>query len=69
MNGRMLKRKLPPCSSLNPLAAFVWPEPGRPPEVAVAVVVENLSGASADTGGATAGPVARAVLAAALGVS
>jgi peptidoglycan glycosyltransferase len=50
------------------MIAFGGP-PGQPPEVAVAVVVENLSGASADTGGATAGPVARAVLAAALGVS
>jgi len=50
------------------MIAFGGP-PGQPPTVAVAVVVENLSGASADTGGAVAGPVARAVLAAALGVS
>ncbi len=41
--------------------------PGQDPTVAVAVIVENLSGASAETGGSTAGPVARAVLAAALG--
>jgi len=50
------------------MIAFGGP-PGEPPTVAVAVIVENLSGASSDTGGSTAGPVARAVLASALGVS
>jgi len=41
--------------------------PGEVPTVAVAVIVENLPGASSETGGSTAGPVARAVLSAALG--
>lgn len=48
------------------MIAFAGP-PGRPPEIAVAVLVENLSGASSDTGGANAGPVARAVIQTALG--
>ena len=43
--------------------------PGEPPRVAVAVVVTNVSGASNQTGGRVAGPVARAVAEAALGVS
>jgi peptidoglycan glycosyltransferase len=42
-------------------------EPGQPAQVAVAVIVENLDGAGEATGGAVAGPVARAVIEAALG--
>jgi peptidoglycan glycosyltransferase len=50
------------------MIAFAGP-PGEPAEVAVAVIVENLDGASEATGGSTAGPVARAVLEAALAAS
>lgn len=48
------------------MIAFAGP-PGEPPEVAVAVIVERLDGASEATGASTAGPVARAVIEAALG--
>ncbi len=44
-------------------------QPGQPAQVAVAVIVEDLPGVSAATGGSTAGPVAKAVLDKALGVS
>jgi peptidoglycan glycosyltransferase len=48
------------------MIAFAGP-PGQPAQVAVAVIVENLDGASEATGGTVAGPVARAVIEAALG--
>jgi peptidoglycan glycosyltransferase len=41
--------------------------PGQPSSVAVAVIVERVSGASDQTGGRIAGPIARSVLQAALG--
>ena len=44
-------------------------EPGAPPSVAIAVVVESEPGAGQQTGGTVAAPIARAVLEAALGVS
>ncbi len=50
------------------MIAFGGP-PGEPSRVAVAVLVENLDGASEATGGSVAGPVARAVLEAALAVT
>ena len=43
--------------------------PGQPASVAVAVIVERVPGGSDQTGGRVAGPVARAVLQAALGRS
>ncbi|MCB1012789.1 MAG: penicillin-binding protein 2 [Microthrixaceae bacterium] len=57
-----------PATSHAWMIAFAGP-PGEPPRVAVAVVVTNVSGASNQTGGRVAGPVARAVAEAALGVS
>lgn len=48
------------------MIAFGGP-PGEPARVAVAVIVEDLDGASGSTGARTAGPVAKAVLQAALG--
>jgi len=47
------------------MIAFAGP-PGQEPTVAVAVIVNDLAGASNQTGGRTAGPIARAVLQAAL---
>ena len=41
-------------------------DPGRPPEVVVSVIVEGQDGASEQTGGRVAAPIARAVLEAAL---
>ena len=55
-----------PASSHAWMIAFGGP-PGAEPTVAVAVVVTNVSGSSNATGGRVAGPVARDVLAAALG--
>ncbi|HPU38326.1 MAG TPA: penicillin-binding transpeptidase domain-containing protein [Microthrixaceae bacterium] len=49
------------------MIAFAGP-PGEPAHVAVAVIVENLSGVSEATGGSTAGPVAKAVMDKALAV-
>jgi len=42
--------------------------PGKPPTVAVAVVVLNQSGGSESTGGRVAAPIAKAVLKTALAV-
>jgi cell division protein FtsI/penicillin-binding protein 2 len=47
------------------MIAWAGPEGGEP-SVAVAVIVNNVSGASNQTGGRIAGPVAKAVLDAAL---
>jgi len=47
------------------MIAFAGP-PGQPAHVAVAVIVQDLPGVSEATGGTTAGPVAKAVLDAAL---
>ena len=47
------------------IIAFAGP-PGAPPEVAVAVLVEGQPGASEQTGGRVAAPIARAVIQAAL---
>lgn len=55
-----------PPSSHGWMIAFAGP-PGEPPTVAVAVIVTNLDGASSQTGGRVAGPIARDVLAVALG--
>ena len=41
-------------------------EPGQPPSIAVAVIVEAQPGASEQTGGQVAAPIARAVIEAAL---
>jgi len=41
--------------------------PGQPPEIAVAVIVEGQEGASEQTGGKVAAPIAKAVIQAALG--
>jgi len=41
--------------------------PGQAPEIAVAVIVEAQPGASEQTGGAVAAPIARAVIEAAFG--
>ena len=54
-----------PPTSHGWMIAFGGP-PGEDPTVAVAVVVNNLSGASNQTGGRVAGPVARNLLATAL---
>ena len=54
-----------PPTSHGWMIAFGGP-PGEEPTVAVAVVVNNLSGASNQTGGRVAGPVARNLLATAL---
>lgn len=48
------------------MIAFAGP-PGEPAQVAVAVIVEGLDGASEATGASAAGPVAKAVVQAALG--
>jgi peptidoglycan glycosyltransferase len=40
--------------------------PGQPPSIAVAVIVEAQPGASEQTGGVVAAPIARAVIEAAL---
>ncbi|MFV0317098.1 MAG: peptidoglycan D,D-transpeptidase FtsI family protein [Microthrixaceae bacterium] len=56
-----------PATSHAWIIAFAGP-PGEPPKVAVGVVVTNVGGANNQTGGRVAGPVARAVLEAALGV-
>jgi peptidoglycan glycosyltransferase len=45
--------------------AFAGP-PGQPPEIAIAVIVEGQPGASEQTGGRVAAPIARAVIEAAL---
>ena len=50
------------------IIGFAGP-PGEPASVAVAVIVESVPGAGQQTGGATAAPIAQAVLAAALGAS
>ena len=42
-------------------------EPGQPPSVAVAVILERVPGASDQTGGRLAGPIVRSVVRAALG--
>jgi peptidoglycan glycosyltransferase len=47
------------------IIAFAGP-PGQPPEVAVAVIVEGQPGASEQTGGRVAAPIAKAVIQAAL---
>lgn len=54
-----------PPTSHGWMIAFGGP-PGEEPTVAVAVVVNNLSGASNQTGGRVAGPIAKNVLASAL---
>ncbi len=54
-----------PATSHAWMIAFAGP-PGGEPTVALAVVVNNLDGASSQTGGRVAGPVAKAVLDAAL---
>ncbi|MGI9577662.1 MAG: penicillin-binding transpeptidase domain-containing protein [Microthrixaceae bacterium] len=54
-----------PPTSHGWMIAFGGP-PGEDPTVAVAVVVNNLSGASNQTGGRVAGPIAKNVLASAL---
>ncbi|MCP4435174.1 MAG: penicillin-binding protein 2 [Actinomycetia bacterium] len=54
-----------PATSHAWMIAFAGPE-GQDPTVAVAVVVNNVSGASNQTGGRVAGPIARDVLANAL---
>ncbi len=43
-------------------------KPGEDPSVAVAVIVTNIDGASSQTGGRVAGPIARDVLSTALAV-
>lgn len=48
------------------MIAFGGP-PGEPARVAVAVIVQDVPGSSGATGGRIAGPIARAILAAALG--
>jgi peptidoglycan glycosyltransferase len=48
------------------IIAFAGP-PGQPPQVAVAVIVEGQPGASEQTGGRVAAPIARSVIRAALG--
>jgi peptidoglycan glycosyltransferase len=50
-----------PATSHGWMIAFAGPEGGEP-TVAVAVIVNNLDGASSQTGGRVAGPVAKAVL-------
>jgi peptidoglycan glycosyltransferase len=50
-----------PATSHGWMIAFAGPEGGEP-TVAVAVVVNNLDGASSQTGGRVAGPVAKAVM-------
>lgn len=55
-----------PATSHGWMIAFAGPEGGEP-TVAVAVVVNNLDGASSQTGGRVAGPVAKAVMDVALG--
>jgi peptidoglycan glycosyltransferase len=50
-----------PATSHGWMIAFAGPEGGEP-TVAVAVIVTNLDGASSQTGGRVAGPVAKAVL-------
>ncbi len=55
-----------PATSHAWMVAFGGP-PGGDPTVVVSAVVINVDGASASTGGRIAGPVARSVLAAALG--
>jgi peptidoglycan glycosyltransferase len=50
------------------MVAFAGPS-GQPATVAIAVIVERVPGASDQTGGRVAGPVARAVIQAALGRS
>ena len=50
------------------MVAFAGPT-GQPASVAVAVIIERVPGASDQTGGRVAGPVARAVIQAALGRS
>jgi len=47
------------------IIGFAGP-PGQPPTVAVAVIVEGQPGASEQTGGRVAAPIAKAVLEAAL---
>jgi len=47
------------------MIAFAGPE-GQEPTVAVAVMVQNVTGDSGQTGGRVAGPIANAVLSAAL---
>ena len=54
-----------PATSHAWMIAFAGP-PGEDPSVAVAVIVANLDGASSQTGGRVAGPIARDVLAASL---
>ena len=48
------------------IIAFAGP-PGQPPEVAVAVIVEGQPGASEQTGGRVAAPIARSVIRTVLG--
>lgn len=56
-----------PATSHAWMIAFAGP-PGEDPTVALAVIVNNLDGASSQTGGRVAGPVAKAVLDATLAV-
>lgn len=56
-----------PATSHAWMIAFGGP-PGAPATVAVAVIVTDLDGASSQTGGRVAGPIARDVMAAALGL-
>jgi peptidoglycan glycosyltransferase len=55
-----------PPTSHGWMIAFAGP-PGQPAEVAVAVIVEGIDGTGEETGASSAGPVARAVIEAALG--
>jgi peptidoglycan glycosyltransferase len=56
-----------PASSHAWVVGFAGP-PGQPAEIAVAVIVEAQPGASEQTGGAVAAPIARAVIEAAFGL-
>ena len=56
-----------PATSHGWMIAFAG-ERSEAPSVAVAVIVTNLDGASSQTGGRVAGPVAKAVLEASLAV-